>query len=92
MGFYLALDGGVAVRKANQPIATIGAGDYSGEMALLMDESQRSADVSAQGPTRCLVITRWDLRALVCNNPDVALSIQQQLGRRLSETAQSLSE
>lgn len=92
MGFYLVLDGEVAVRKADQAIATLGPGDYFGEMALLMDKSQRSADVIAQAPTRCLVITRWDLRALVRNNPDVALSIQQELGRRLSETEQALRE
>lgn len=92
MGFYLVLDGKVAVRKAGQPIATLEAGDYFGEMALLNDEGSRSADVIAQAPTRCLVITRWDLRALIRNNPDLAWRIQEELGRRLSETAQALSE
>ncbi len=92
IGFYLILDGRVEVRKGGQSLAELGQGDYFGEMALLLENSQRTADVVAREVTTCLLITRWDLRSLIHNHPDIALAMHGELARRLSQTNQTLSE
>ena len=92
VGFYLILDGRVEVRKGEKALATLGQGDYFGEMALLLESSQRTADVVALAETTCLLITRWDLRSLIRNHPDIALAMHSELAKRLSRTNQALSE
>lgn len=92
VGFYLILDGSVEVRKQGKRLATLQRGDYFGEMALLLEDAKRTADVVALEATTCLLITRWDLRSLIRNHPDVALAMHSELGRRLSQTNQALSE
>ncbi len=90
VGFYLILDGQVEVRKGNQVLSRLGAGQFFGEMALL-DDQPRSADVVTTAPTKCLVLTRWDFKGLVKTYPDIALSVIQELARRLRDTDRTLS-
>ncbi len=91
IGFYLVLEGQVEVRKGQRTLAKLGAGDYFGEMALLTD-APRSADVVAVQKTKCLMITRWELRSIISSYPDVALKMMGELARRLSATNQALKE
>lgn len=49
-GFYLILDGRVEVRQGGRAIATLGSGDYFGELALIR-ERPRNATVVAKDPT-----------------------------------------
>jgi len=91
VGFYLVLDGQVEVRKGKKSLAKLGGGEFFGEMALL-DDAPRSADVIALTKTRCVMLTRWDLRGLISTYPDIALKILAGLARRLRETDQALSE
>lgn len=92
IGFYLILNGSVEVRKRDKSLAKLGQGDYFGEMALLIENATRTADVVALEATTCLLITRWDLRSLIRNHPDIALAMHGELARRLSQTNQALSE
>lgn len=92
VGFYLILDGRVEVRKRGKTLAKLTKGEYFGEMALLIEDSTRTADVVALEETTCLLITRWDLRSLIRNHPDIALAMHSELARRLSQTNQALSE
>jgi CRP-like cAMP-binding protein len=41
-------------------VATIGPGDYFGELAMITKEA-RTATVTAETPLRCLSIRFWDL-------------------------------
>ncbi|MCL6642797.1 MAG: cyclic nucleotide-binding domain-containing protein [Candidatus Bipolaricaulota bacterium] len=91
IGFYLVLEGQVEVRKGQKTLAKLGAGDYFGEMALILD-APRSADVIAVQKTKCLMITRWELRSIISSYPDVALKMMGELARRLSATNQALKE
>jgi len=91
VGFYLVLSGQVEVRKGKKSLGKFGAGDYFGEMSLLLD-TPRTADVVALEKTRCLMLTRWDLRALISTHPDMALKIQAELAKRLLNTNKALSE
>ncbi|MCX8104219.1 MAG: cyclic nucleotide-binding domain-containing protein, partial [Candidatus Bipolaricaulota bacterium] len=91
IGFYLVLEGQVEVRKGQKVLAKLSVGDYFGEMALILD-APRSADVVAVQKTKCLMITRWELRSIISSYPDVALKIIAELARRLSATTQALKE
>jgi CRP-like cAMP-binding protein len=91
-GFYLMLDGSVEVRKGDLVLATFGPGDYFGEMALLLEDTPRTADVVATSATRCLVITPWDLKALITAHPGIGVKMMGELAKRLRDTDQALSE
>ncbi len=91
LGFYLILDGRVEVKKGNKVLSKIGAGGFFGEMALL-DDAPRSADVVATEKTKCLLLTKWDLKSLIATYPDIAMKMLEELTRRLRETDQALSE
>lgn len=92
LGFYLILSGHVEVRKGEKRLAKLGAGEFFGEMALLMEDEPRSADVVALEDTGCVLFTRWDLRSLVASHPDIALKMLGALARRLRDTNRALSE
>jgi CRP-like cAMP-binding protein len=91
-GFYLILDGAAEVRKADRDLATFGAGDYFGETALILEDTLRTADVVATAPTTCLVITPWDLKALIGAHPDMGIRMLGELAKRLRDTDQALSD
>lgn len=82
VGFYLILDGRAEVRKGGRVLATLGKGQFFGEMSLI-DELPRSADVVAVAPTKCWALTSWAFTGLVRTNPDVALLMLKELVRRL---------
>lgn len=87
LGFYLLLDGRAEVRKEGEVLRELGPQDFFGEMALL-DQQPRSADVVAVEPTRCLVITSWDLHGLFGRHPTVAVGMLAELAARLRQTEQ----
>ena len=62
----------------------MGAGEFFGEMAL-MEERIRTATVTAKERTRCLQLVRWDFRALLKENPDLAVKMLEVVVQRLRE-------
>jgi len=82
VGFYLILDGRAEVRKGDKVLATLGRGQFFGEMSLI-DELPRSADVIAVTPIKCWALTSWAFAALVKANPEVALHMLKELVKRL---------
>ena len=89
--FYLLLSGSAEARKGDTLLASYGPGDYFGEMALLLDDTPRTADVVSTGDTTCLAITQWDLKALIKSHPEVGVKIMAELARRLHNN-ESVSE
>jgi CRP/FNR family cyclic AMP-dependent transcriptional regulator len=65
-------------------VATRGNGDFVGEIALLED-TKRTATVTAKSPLRLFVLTRQDFRRLVNENPSVERKVMQTLARRVVE-------
>ncbi|MCH7846075.1 MAG: Crp/Fnr family transcriptional regulator, partial [Acidobacteria bacterium] len=61
-------------------------GDYFGEIALLSDDTTRTATVTATSDAEVLGLTKWDFRALVNSEPDIAVQVMGELARRLAET------
>ena len=91
-GFYLIVEGRTEVRTGDTVLAHFVPGDYFGEMALLLADTPRTADVVAVEETTCLVITQWDLRALLTAHPETGLAIMGELARRLADTDRTLRE
>ena len=91
--FWIILQGSVEVRTGGTVLATLGKGEYFGEMALVSGkDAPRSADVVALEDTTVLQLTRWDLRGLIASNADLALRLLAGLAERLRRTDQSLAD
>lgn len=91
-GFYLLLSGAAEARKGTIHLADYGPGDYFGEMALLLDDTPRTAEVTATAQTTCLAITQWDLKALIKSHPEIGIKMMNELARRLRDTDAALSD
>ncbi|MGH3012601.1 MAG: cyclic nucleotide-binding domain-containing protein [Gaiellaceae bacterium] len=71
IGFFMIVDGEAAVSIDGTDVATLGPGDYFGELALISNEV-RTATVTAVTALRCLVMMFWDFREFAKRNPDVS--------------------
>lgn len=84
LGFFLITHGRVEVWHQDHRIRTLGPGEFFGEMAL-MEERPRSATVTAAERTTCLQLVRWDFRALLKENPDLAVRMLEVVVQRLRD-------
>lgn len=82
VGFYLILEGKAEVRKGSKVLATLGPGQFFGEMSLI-DEMPRSADVVAVSPAKCWALSSWAFNSIIKANPDVALMMLKEVVKRL---------
>jgi CRP/FNR family transcriptional regulator, cyclic AMP receptor protein len=89
--FYLVKSGNVDVRKGKRKLASLGPGEFFGEMALF-NKQPRSASVITTEPTECLLMTSWNFLALVETQPKLAVAMLKELAKRLRESDKSLSE
>ena len=62
-------------------VNTFGPTDFFGEMALL-DDGLRTASVVATEATQCLALTRWDFRAALKEDVDMAITILEEMAKR----------
>ena len=95
VGLFVIVSGKVKVVKTNEQgqrleLATHGAGEVIGEMAVL-DGANRTADVIAIEPTTCLVLSSWDFRSFMEAHPEVALEILPVVVKRFRETNEALT-
>ena len=88
---YIVLTGRAEVRQGARPLATLGPGQFFGEMTLL-DEHPRSADVVALEPVQCAVLSRQDFWGFAKGEPEVLQGVGREMARRLREANRSLSE
>jgi potassium-dependent mechanosensitive channel len=81
--FYLILAGKVQVfsQKLNQPIATLGAGDFFGEISVLTGVP-RSATVQTLAETTVFVVDQLALQKLLQRHRALAEQIAQELAQR----------
>jgi glutaminase len=93
--FYLLTGGKVSVTVdlpsgQRQRVATLSAGMTFGELAILSD-AERSADVRADQPSQCYVLSVKDFRKLGETRPDIKLVVLENLLRNASQTATRLT-
>ena len=91
VGFYVVLEGRVNVRKDGRVVASLGRGDFFGELALF-EEYRRSADVVTTEPTTVVILTRWEFWGFASDQPAVLRTILEQMARRFRETSPAPSE
>ena len=84
--FFVIVSGTVEVERDGDVVASMGAGDFLGEVALLVDQP-RNATVKATSPVTVLVVNDRDFRVLLRENPDIQLTILEALAQRLAPTA-----
>jgi hypothetical protein len=80
--FFVISSGEAAVSAKGKQIATLGPGDYFGEIALL-DEGARSATVTATSELVCYGLTLWEFRPLVQQNAAIGWKLLQSLAKRM---------
>jgi CRP/FNR family cyclic AMP-dependent transcriptional regulator len=81
-GFFIVVEGRVKVVRNAQTIATLGPGEFFGELSVL-DGQPRNAQVAAEVPTRCLALPSWEFERVLLANPQLSLAILRGLARRL---------
>jgi CRP-like cAMP-binding protein len=76
VGFFVVGSGEASVNVGGKDVATLGAGDHFGEIALV-SEAARTATVTATTELRLLEIPFWDFRDFAHANPDVTWKLLQ---------------
>ena len=82
--FVVLADGPVEVKKGGQRLATLGAGDFFGEIALVSNVA-RTATVKTVSPVRALVVTGRDFWTLLDESPRTQRKILEAVGDRLAQ-------
>jgi len=95
VAFFMIAKGKVEVisgagTKKSVLVATMGRGEFFGEMALL-DGVPRNATVKAVTDAECLVLSRWDFVAELRTNPHIAVAMLPILSKRLREATDRLA-
>jgi CRP-like cAMP-binding protein len=89
IGFHLILDGQVDVLVRGRRRASLGRGDYFGEMSLL-DGGPRSATCRTASEVRTLALTPWAFLSLIERSPSIAKKLLVELSKRLRNLEKSL--
>jgi CRP-like cAMP-binding protein len=79
---FVLLEGEAFVTIADEPVALIGPGDITGEMAVLSREP-RTATVTAWSAVRALVFTTQEFDSVLDHVPAVTMRVMQTLAQRL---------
>ncbi len=82
--FFVILDGTAVVARGNRKVATLKAGDYFGELALL-DRSPRNATVTATSPIEVVILGQREFSGLIDEVPGLAHKLLAGMARRLRD-------
>ncbi len=80
--FFAIKEGTAEVTRKGAVLATLGPGDFFGEIGLLASD-RRVASVTATAPTHLVVLTGSQLRAIESRMPPVAARIRDTMAARL---------
>jgi CRP-like cAMP-binding protein len=83
--FFLILDGRCSVRRGNRKIATLGPGQWFGELAVLA-KGPRTATVLAEEPTTLLVLGQRELLGILDEVPAVSVKMLRTLAERVRDS------
>jgi CRP/FNR family transcriptional regulator, cyclic AMP receptor protein len=85
--FVIILEGTASATRNGRRVATLGPGDYFGEIALL-DPGERTATVVAETPMLIAVVTPNEFGQMIDEVPPLAHKIMRGLARQIRELAQ----
>jgi CRP-like cAMP-binding protein len=80
--FFVLLEGEAEVTRKGEKLATRGAGEFFGEIALVSN-LPRIATVKTRKPVRALVLRDVEFRALLQRAPAIAVKVLQAVADRL---------
>jgi len=81
-GFFVMTEGNASVSVGGEVRATLGPGDYFGEIALI-DEGTRTASITAATDVTAYGLTSWEFKPFVEDHPQVAWALLKTLAQRL---------
>jgi CRP/FNR family cyclic AMP-dependent transcriptional regulator len=79
--FMASEDGSADVMRGGEHLATLGPGDFFGEVGLL-ERTLRNATVAATTPMRLITLTGWDLKRVERAAPDAIERVRSALEER----------
>jgi CRP/FNR family transcriptional regulator, cyclic AMP receptor protein len=85
--FFVIVEGRVSVTKDGSEVRTLGPGEFFGEIALLED-TPRTATVTATTPLRFFVLTRQAFRSMLANQPEIEEKVVAALEERVRPTSE----
>ena len=86
VGFFVIEEGQAAVTVGGEERRKLGPGDYFGEVALL-NESARTATITAETDLRCYGLTSWEFRPLVETHGSIAWKLLQAMSKTYQSPA-----
>jgi CRP/FNR family cyclic AMP-dependent transcriptional regulator len=88
--FFIILEGTVSVSRGGAVVATLGPGDFFGEIALL-DGGPRTATATTTTPCRLLVLAHREFDSLLAEHVEVRASVLEALAHRVRDLDPSAS-
>ncbi len=82
--FFVIAEGKAAVKRGTRKVATLGPGDFFGELALL-DGHPRNASVVAETPMTVVVLGQREFLGALHDAPTLAMKLLKGMARRLRE-------
>lgn len=80
IGFFVIDSGQAKVTVGGDERRRLGPGDYFGEVALL-NESARTATITAESDLKCYGLTSWEFRPLVETHGSIAWKLLQAMSK-----------
>src|SRR5438309_7353413 len=81
-GLYIIKEGRVSVVRDGQSIASLGPGQFFGEISVL-DGGPRTADVRADTDTVCLTMISWEVKPILMDNASISYKMLLEMVKRL---------
>ena len=86
VGFFVIESGEAKVTVGGDERRRLGPGDYFGEVALL-NESARTATITAESDLKCYGLTSWEFRPLVETHGSIAWKLLQAMSKTYQSPA-----
>jgi CRP-like cAMP-binding protein len=82
--FFMIVDGTVRIDRDGRVIATLGPGDFFGDIALVV-ERPRTANATVETDSRLLVVGHREFHSLMDRFPSIRVSVLESIAIRLAE-------
>jgi len=82
--FFMIADGTVRIERDGRVIATLGPGDFFGDIALVV-ERPRTATATVETNSRLLVVGHREFHSLMDRFPSIRISVLESIAIRLAE-------
>jgi CRP/FNR family transcriptional regulator, cyclic AMP receptor protein len=90
-GLYVIKEGNVSVVRDGQKVASMGPGQFFGEVSVL-DGGPRTADVKADTATTCLTLISWEIKPLLMDNAAISYKMLLEMVKRLRSQAPQIHD